>query len=306
MNGTVPVGVSGRTSLRVRPLAPAEVLDDALLLVRARFGSFLKVSVLGYVPIAAPMWIVVSQMQATLMELEEKAPRQSWQFVLILSAVLAVDVLLVRQFVRGVLIHSGAAAYRGEHLSMRRSVSRSLRRLPGAAVTTLLASGLSGLATLLVSSIVAFNDLEAGLVALGVLAVIPLAVVVGIATYVAIPVVHLEGRWPLGAVGRSLHLVSGSLNATILVAVVTTIAGIGIGMLSAFIELVWLQAALSALISSVVLIFETACELVLYFSMRAEQEHLDLDLLAREVAIADAQEVEVPAVAPLAQDLSAR
>jgi len=220
-------------------------------------------------------------------------PAQVTQHMIWVAVYLVVDMLLLRQFVRGWLFAIAGAELRGMTVTNSQAAGHGMRCLPSAALASLLTSGTLA-STMLLGAMMVSQD--PGMIGVAMLAS-PLLLLIGLPLllmgYVAVAVVQLERRGPLAAVSRSFRLCGPQFGTVLIVAVVLLIIRFFTGLIPALMPNLWVQSVLQSAAGGLMVILDVALEAVLYFTFRCRREDYDLELVSREVELWDAEEVEM-------------
>jgi hypothetical protein len=283
-----------------RPRDAGEVLDRSALIVRRCWPEFIRIALVAYLPWAIVLNLIPTPWEGAVTEAEFPRSEDVVPWVAIMVACSAFDVLLLRQFARGCLFAFAGGLLRGRRVTRREALGHALRRLPGAAFATLWTGGLIGAVLPLVAlaqgadpGFVVLMILGAGLCALAGLAA-------ATGGYVSLAVLHFERRGSVEAFRRSLTLCGKGLGLTCLTAgLVFVLRLLTYVMLEATAEMIGdtipgLGSVATAIGATVLLLFEAPVELLLYFALRCELENYDLDVMAREVGLLDADEIAAP------------
>ena len=284
--------MSAGQPLLTHPRTPGEILDRTALLVRAGFGQSWRAVLLGYLPWTILLTLPMVPLSAKLTRGVPPLRSEVVQHTIWVAIYLVVDLLLLRQFVRGWLFAIDGAELRGMKVTSAQAAAHGLRRLPSAAVATLLTAGPLG-STMLLGTLMASQD--PGLIGIAMLAT-PLLLLIGLPLlllgYVAVAVVQLERRGPLAALMRSFRLCGPQFGAVLILAVVLLIIRFFSGLIAGLIPNLWIQSALQSATGAMLVIFDVALESVLYFTCRCRREDYDLELVSREVELWGAEEIE--------------
>jgi hypothetical protein len=287
-----PTLMSNEEPVQIRARGAGEVLDAAALLLRGRSSEFFRAALTAYLPWTVAINLLSVPWQQRIVGQIHPPPRDVVEFSIVLLVVLLLDVVLLRQFVRGILFAQGAGLLRGVSVSRRAAARHALRRLPSASLTTLITGGFSGLILILATLMATGDPVVVG----GLMITMPLAVlcflVLGLLGYIAVAVAQLERRGPLASVVRSFRLCGARPWTVVATALTLAIIHFFTLILSSLSTSLWVQSALTSAGTAFLVVLDVAVELHLYFSLRCTRENFDLDLLAREVGLLSAEEIE--------------
>lgn len=294
--------------LLIKPRGPGEVLDQAAYLVRSGWGRSLQAVLLGYFPwaLAAALPIVPG---AIAFSTGRMPPRETvYRHVLWMAIYLFTDFVLVRQFLRGWLFALDGAELRGLQVTNRHAAWHGLKRLPSAALATLFTAGPFGLLLLVMTMLASQDPAWLGIAFIAG----PLLLLIGLPLtmfgYLAVAVATLERRGPWASLLRSFRLCGsgfGMLLATILVLMILRVFA---SLASGAVTNLWVQQAVTILVTGLFVIFDVAVESVLYYTLRSQRENYDLELISQEVELYGAEELEAaqPALDRLKFGVTAR
>ena len=278
--------------LLTQPRNPGELLDEAALLVRATFSQSLRAVLIGYLPWsilgALPMVPTTIKLSSGIRPLpEEMAQHLTW-----LAVHLVVDIVLLRQFVRGWLFAIAGAELRGMRVTSGEAAWHGFRRLPSAAIATLLTTGFLGGILIAATSMASQDPATIGVVMISIPALLLVGLPLAILGYVTVAVVQLERRGPFASLARSVRLCWPGMGTVLVMVAVLTIIRCFSGLLPALATNLWMQTALQSTVAGFLIILDVAIEAVLYFTLRCRREDYDLELMSREVELWNAEEVE--------------
>lgn len=261
---------------QLRPLTLGEILDAAFALYRRHFSTFFLTAVLPMLPVVA-FW-------AAFPLFARGNPEQVAELANLGGWLLAPYTIPATLLIWGALLHQLSRVYLGSPTSIREGYHRGVRRLLPLLGATLLAAVLIGFGLILL--------------------VIP-GILLLIMFFAVGPVVVIEGRGPIEALGRSRELARGAwgriFGVLVLLFLITALptfaltAAMGVGVAAsgsgaiAAMESPWLFTAFQAfsvLISALTTPFMSAGLVLLYYDRRVRSEALDVELAAEGLASA--------------------
>lgn len=260
----------------LRPMGVGDILDTAFRLYRAYFVPFFTISLLVYVPYILIMLVLQVALggEAEMVDtpLGPRAmPPAGAMIVAALSGILLL--LIVLPLVQSAMMMNISAAYLGEPMGAGASYRRAAARL-GALLGTQFLVGL--------------------VVMLGFLLLIVPGIIFSLWFIVIAPVVILESVGGTQAMSRSKALMSGNLNKGFTVVfvvgalsvVLQLTAGFALGMLHLTHPVI--QNVVTNVLAAVLLPFQTAATILLYYDLRIRKEAFDLQRLASTMPMAPA------------------
>lgn len=263
----------------IRDRSIGEVLDQAIFLFRDHIKLIAIVTGLFVVPLVALADLVAQMVQPDPAMLDPdsglseavsvEAMASMWVMMMMAFVGTGLLFLLAVSYANGVLIHAIACRFLGKHARLKSSLWAGLRALPWMALMLFLTRMIVGV---------------------GACACVLPGLILASLFYVAPEALVLERTDMVTAIGRSVHLVWGSLWQVAALIVVVSIVGIGISSLPDLIPARLAYHVLYVIAESAYTSFKAVVAVVLYFAMRCRVEHLDLDLLAAEVDLAPAAE----------------
>ncbi len=275
-----------------RPRDPGEVLDRAALLIRGTYPQMFRALLIGYLPWSTLIALTLVPGAERMSSGEALSSEAINQHILWIVVYLIVDMVLLRQFMRGWLFTIAGAWMRGLAVTNGEAAAMALRRFPSLAMCTVLTGGLLGAIMPLGATMATQEPAIIGVVML----LVPLMLLVGLPIvlmgYVATAVVQLERRGPLAAVVRSVRLCGGSFGMVLVVAIVLVIVRFLSGLMPGLATNLWVQTALASMMASGLVILDVAVETVLYYTLRCRREDYDLELMSKEVELCGAEELE--------------
>lgn len=259
---------------QLRPLTLGEILDGAFALYRRHFGTLFLTAVLPMLPVVA-FW-------GAFPLFARGTPEQITRLMDLSGWVLMPYTLPASLLVWGALIHQASQLYLGSPTSVQEGFHRGVRRL------------LPLLGAMVVAAV---------LIGLGLILLVIPGVLLLIMFFAVGPVVVLEGRGPLEALGRSRELARGAwgriFGVLFLLFLITALptfaltAAMGVGAMAsgagaiAALENPWLFTAfqaLSVLLSGLTTPFMSIGLVLLYYDRRVRSEALDVELAAEGLA----------------------
>lgn len=252
----------------MRPLGFGETLDGAFTLLRRNFSVLFLTALLPQIPLIL-FWLIGP---AVVGPVEDGAVALQAASLLLSPYSVCATVLIM-----GALTYGAAVAYRGEEPRIGESLGRGLRRL----------------IPLIVVSIISWFMMIFGLLLL----IVP-GLIVAAMYFAVYPVIMVEDRGPLKALGRSRSLsrgAKGRILGLIVVALLITylpvmalglVAGVGVGVTAALgaasfsgtdLWLTGLMQAGSLVLSSITTPFLISVIVLLYYDRRARTEAPDLE-----------------------------
>lgn len=262
---------------RIRELSIGGVLDDALRLVRERFGSLLAV---GLAVMGPPLTIAMYFGLGPIEELGETIGNQAmlrpedlielFQHIGVVTLpLMAFAYRIAEPLAIGALIYIAAGTMMGQRPTGWEAVKRSLRRA----------------FPLIVMWFLRWVCIQIGTV----FCYVPGILLAGLFS-VAMPAVMLERKGPLAALGRSIELnrqrMLPSMGLILLLGLIESM----MAQLGQLLPTVLLQAPAVAVLYSCTLMLYAAAVTAYYFSGRCKTENYDLQLLAEQVASAPEDE----------------
>ncbi len=288
-------------AFELRPMGIGDILDTAFRLYRARFATFMIITLTAYVPFGVIMGLIqmvfnlqqpspfaqpqMRGVQGRIGGIDESSNSLLWaqmapggQFdpdaspiALNPTAMIAgglsffVLVVIIMPLCQSALVHNVSAGFLGEELGAWDSYRRAAPRLG----RMILASILGGLAT-----------------ALGICACVVPGIILALWFMILGPVVQLENHGVFASLGRSRELMSGNLGKGFLlifvVAILTSIVSysLAFGMLMIPWPHPFLAGFAQNVVQAVVLPFQVAPGILMYYDLRIRKEAFDLDRLA--------------------------
>ncbi len=286
-------------ALELRPMGVGDILDTAFRLYRARFGTFILIVMLAYIPFGLANAIFLNSLgiqqqnplaplfnrssenrseQRPTTALTIQAPPSVGQFdpdapftppdpmVAIGGGIgFLLFAVVVLPLCQGALIHTISAAYLGEELSAAQSYGRAAPKL----LRLILAS------------------IMAGIVMMFGVCLFVVGFVIFLLWFMLVsPVILLEDLGASGSLGRSRELMRGNLGKGFLLLLV-------VGLLALAIQLgVWsvlalipmphpiVSAFLEAVVPGFIVPLQLAPSILLYYDIRIRKEGFDLERLA--------------------------
>jgi hypothetical protein len=262
---------------RIRELSVGGVLDDALLIVRERFGTLLTISlaIMGP-PLAVAMYFGLGPVQELGESIGNQALLRPEDLVELFRHIGAVTVPLMAIAYRiaeplaiGALVYIAAGTMMGKRPTAWEAVRRSVRRaIP-----------------LIIMWFLRWVCIQIGTVA----CYVPGILLAGLFS-AAMPAIILERKGPLAAMGRSIELnkqrMLPSMGLILLLGLIESM----MAQLGQLLPTILLQAAAVAVLYSCTLTLYACGVTVFYFSGRCKMENYDLQLLAEQVASAPVEE----------------
>ncbi len=259
----------------LKPLKVGGILDQAILILKDRFGLFLTILLCLQIPVSIVINLIITDkvpMLAPNPSPEELAESLQTQLNFLVSVMIPVSflmLLIVTPVMNCALVHAAARVYLGKPVGVRRAFRAGiLRTLPLLWTWTLL-----------------------GLFMVGGLALCALpGILMGFWFALASTIVVLEGTSGLGALRRSWYLMRSAwiehYLAFFLLSILVAAINLGIGVGSAVVFERHLAGVVGSLLQAVTRAFACIVAVVFYFSCRCRVENFDLVRLAEEVAAA--------------------
>ncbi|MBI4559744.1 MAG: hypothetical protein HY706_19310 [Candidatus Hydrogenedentes bacterium] len=265
----------------IRELSIGSVLDHAIALFVDHYKLILKLACVLMIPLdvafsvardlLAPHFVGFGPFLSTFDESPISPQEILWGNVLnLLEAIISVQV--AAPLTAGAIIYGIGSEYLDKRGQFWDALRYSFRMCVRLIFGTLLVAILVGLGTML--------------------CIVP-GIYLTLLWFVFQPVLILENVGIGEAMGRSAHLMKGSMwQALILILVLQGIA-LGLVVCGAFFQGRFVGTALFSILGTVIHLFNSIVAMVFYFSARCKREALDLDLLADAVAAQRAREAEV-------------
>ena len=266
---------------RIRPLALGGALDEAVCIVRERFGLLLVLMLITIIPWTYPMLIasfsVVEDLFRGIFDQDQARLERSFRTNLLLSPLSLIHAILLQALAIGAATHVAAEAMFGRTTTVKGTYRRLRERL----FPLLGAWALSFLAVQFGTQMCLLPGLAAYLLFLFA----PQAVMV-------------EEAGPLKALGRSVILAKDNIVMVLGLAVVLFVIRTFATLIVFIVPERHTISILFSVINGMMLALEMAAATVLYFSCRCRMENLDLNLLVGEVVAGETTpetEPELPA-----------
>ncbi len=262
---------------RIRELSIGGVLDEALLLVRERFGTLLKVSLaILAVPLTVAMYFGLGPIQEIAESLGDPARMRPEDLIemfthlgVITLPLMAIAYRIAEPLALGALVFIVAGAILGKRPGVGEAIRRSLRRA---------------------WPLIAMWFLRWICVQIGTMACyIPGILLAGLFS-VALPAIMLERKGPLAGMGRSIELNKQRMLPACGLILLLGLIESSMVQLGQLLPSILLQSLAVAVLYSCTLGLYAAGVTVFYFSGRCKVENYDLQLLAEEVAAAPVDE----------------
>lgn len=290
----------------MRPLGFGEIVDGALQLYRRDFGLYYLIALVATFP-GYVLMLVSGVDTSALAQTSETDPLAVFAEMGVFWAVLLCAIAIA--WVGMVAVAAAMADRIGERpASLGRAYKEAFRRLPSAAGATFVAIVISSVvvgAVFVASSLVLFAFVQAGSLAIAILAGVGVLMAVAFvtafalgATFGILPAVIIEGRGAMGALGRSISLCRGGWLRVIGIMTVAmiinlapsfgTMALFGMGDLFVSPEALgeisstrqWLMNTIDLVIGPLTTPFMVGSMMVLFHDRRVRSEAFDLETLA--------------------------
>jgi hypothetical protein len=279
-----PALAAGREPLRRRPRHIAEILDRAALVIRGTWPSAARAMLTAYLPWSILLTLPLIPGAVRRAAAEQPEPRDILQQAIWLGVYLLVDLLILRQFVRGWLFAIVGAELRGRTIPSWEAATAAIQRLPSGMIVTFVTGSLPALAIPLGAALSSGEPV----LQFPALLLAPFVLLVGLPLalfgYAASAVVYLERRGPFDALLRGFRLCGENVGMTVKVALLLLLIRSMAGLTPLLLTSAGLQMIAGTALSAGLVILDVAVESVLYFTLRCRCEDYDLELLSREVA----------------------
>jgi hypothetical protein len=259
----------------LKPLKVGGILDQAILILKDRFGLFLMILLCLQIPVAIVVNLIIIDKVPVLApnpspeELAESLQTQLNFLVSVMMPVSFLMLLIVVPVMGGALVHAAARVYLGKPVGVRRAFRAGIIR----AVPLLWTWLLMGI------------FMTGGLA----LCVLP-GILMGFWFALTTTIVVVEGTSGLGAIRRSWYLMRSAwiehYLAFFLLSILVLVINSGIGVGAAVVFERHLAGVVGSLLQAVTRAFDCIVAVVFYFSCRCRVENFDLLRLAEEVASA--------------------
>lgn len=259
---------------RIRELSIGGVLDEALLLVRERFATLLKVSLaILLLPLTVAMYFGLGPIQELAESFGDPARMRPDDLVemfthlgVITLPLMAVAYRVAEPLALGALVFIVAGTIMGKQPTVGEAIRRSLRRA---------------------WPLIAMWFLRWICVQIGTMACyVPGILLAGLFS-VALPAIMLERKGPLAAMGRSIELNKQRMLPAMGLILLLGLIESSMVQLGQLMPGILLQSLAVGLLYSCTLSVYAAGVTVFYFSGRCKVENYDLQLLAEQVAAED-------------------
>jgi hypothetical protein len=287
-------------ALELRPMGIGDILDTSFRLYRARFLTFLTITLMAYIPYGLVMGIFQTTFGLTQQnpfgaggsggiqgrilgmdgrfvfaqvgqggQFEPQAPIQFSPGAIIAGSLgTLLFILIVMPLCQGALMQNISASYLGEDLSAASSYARAAPRL----LKMLFAQFLAGL-----------------VIMLGCILLIVPGIIFAFWFSLVQQVVQLEDQGVLASLSRSRELMRGNFGKAFGLGIVVTIIGmvfsyvVGIGTLLIPWPHPFLPAFVNSVLPAVILPIQLAPAILLYYDIRIRKEAFDLQQLASQL-----------------------
>lgn len=254
--------------MQMKPMSFGEILDGAFKIYRSHFVPMFLAALVSYAP-----FVLIGAIVAVMMGGSAADPVAMGLTVLISLPVMALGFGVSW----GAVTHQASEAYLGRPVTLGDGVSKGFSRVLPLFVGIVLVSILAGIGLLFF--------------------VVPMFIVLAM-FFAVIPVVVVENRGPIEAMGRSRRLADGAwgriLGVVMVAGLIAALPGYAISMMSAgaalasqgaepsFAMIVGEQG-LRLFLSALTTPFSMAATVLLYYDRRIRVEALDVQMMAEQV-----------------------
>lgn len=292
MEKVTPDTSADQNSLTLRPrmMGFGNVLDDAIDLISRRFGLFVKLTCVAYLP-----WtLLLLAFNVTFAEATQTsglADLRRMLFVLftVMLPLTVVYYLVIAPYTAGMFTYAASELYHGREPRFRESLQYVFRHFLWVflinIVYVVLMSAFPVLTVGIMSALAVSGSVGAMVFTTMVGSVISLiaCLIVGWLMFFTLQVVIVEKRRLIGSLERSLRLSQPHLLPILAAFIIFFCVRVSLGGVATIIPQPHVQVAANAIVSGMIVAFETVVTVVLYYSCRCRLENYDLVLLAQEV-----------------------
>jgi hypothetical protein len=276
-------------TLRPRTMGFGNVLDDAIDIISRRFGLFVKLTCVTYLP-----WtLLLLAFQATFTREFTNAgidlPRLLFVLFTVMLPLTVLYNLFIAPYTAGLFTYAASELYHGREPRVRDSMWYVFRHFLWVflinIVYMVLMSAFPVLTIGIASALAVSSNFGAMVFAIMAGSGISLVacLIVGWLMFFTLPAVVVEKLGLIGGLERSLKLAQPHLLPILAAFIVFFFVWLSLGGVATIIPQPHVQAAANAIASGMISAFETVVTVVLYYSCRCRLENYDLVLLAREV-----------------------
>lgn len=255
----------------LKPMGVGDIFDATFKLYKARFGAFLMIALVAYLPYSLIAAFYISQLVASL------GSRTEPTMMSIIGPLIPVLIMafIVLPLCQSAMIFTVSETYLGRSLGVGQAYSRALPRLP---------------------RLLGANIIAGLVVVIGFICLIVPGIIFSLWFVLVTAVVLLETSSATGSLGRSKSLMSGNLGKGFLVLLVIGLLGwvyhvvLGMIMGALAIKSVFLSQFISTLAEVVIFPIQVAPIILLYYDLRIRKEGFDLEQLAASLQSAETAE----------------
>ncbi len=261
-------------STELKPMGVGDIFDATFKLYKARFGTFLMIALVAYLPYSLIAALFMSQVEVSATT--QAKPSVTDMFVSMIPLMLVLFIVL--PLCQAAMIYSVSETYLGRRIGVGEAYSRALSKLP---------------------RLLGANILAGIVIFIGFICLIVPGIIFSLWFILVTAVVLLEGSGATGSLGRSKALMAGNLGKGFLVLLVIALLGIVVGMVMGMImrflpiKNAFVVQFISTMAEVIVVPIQVAPVILLYYDLRIRKEGFDLEQLAASLQLDEPEKAGV-------------